>query len=107
MDIVLVGGLTRMETAFVELAERHGHRLAFHSGETKGRRSGELSRLIERTDVVVLVTEVNSHNAVTLAKKECRALGRPYVVVRRCSLSGFERLLASLHGDAQPLQVAS
>jgi hypothetical protein len=69
-----------------------------------GHASVELERLVERADLVVIVTEINSHVAVQLTRRLLRARDRPPVLVRRL---GVARLLALLDEHARPSWPAS
>jgi hypothetical protein len=106
MRIAFVGGLHRNENQMVEIAERAGHALDFHPGVVGGRGAGELRAAIERADFVVIVTDVNSHGAVQLAKKLCQKLGRGSLVVRRCGAARFRQLLDAIAARETHLPIA-
>jgi hypothetical protein len=78
------------------MAATAGHKLEFHSGDVGGRGAGDLRALIERVDFVVIVTEINSHGAVILAKRIAHKLGRGTLVVRSCGVSRFQAFLDAL-----------
>lgn len=101
MKIAMIGGLDRNERLFEELARSHGHQLEFHTGRLSGRGAGELRSLVDRSDVVVLTPDVNSHGAVQLGKKVARESGRGFVILRTCGVARFRSLLESL--ATQPL----
>lgn len=96
MRIAMVGGLDRNETLFQQLAKRQGHSLQIHSGRLCGRGAGELRTLVERSDLVVLTPDVNSHGAVQLGKKLSREHDRPFVILRTCGVARFRALLDEL-----------
>jgi len=54
---------------------------------------GELRTLVERSDRIVIVTDVNSHNAVKLARRMARSAQRPATMVRRLGASQFATML--------------
>lgn len=93
MRIGWIGGRERNETQLERIAERSGHTLEFHSGHVGGRGAGDLRALVERSDFVVIVTDVNSHGAVLLAKKLAQRAGRASLVIRRCGTARFQALL--------------
>jgi len=99
MNIAIVGGVERNETELESLARRAGHRLEYHGGHIGGRGADGLRAAIERADVVVLQTVVNSHGSMYLAKKLVRQLGKHLVVVRTCGPSRLLALLAELSGQ--------
>jgi Uncharacterized protein conserved in bacteria (DUF2325) len=96
MNIALVGGLHRREAELGELARRAGHRLEWHSGHVTGRGADTLRGILERSELVVILTEVNSHGGMYLAKKLARRLGRATLLLRKCGTTRMSRLLAEL-----------
>jgi hypothetical protein len=51
---------------------------------------------VDRCDLVVIVTGVNSHTAVQVARRRLRDRGRAPVLMRSCGIERFAALLASL-----------
>jgi hypothetical protein len=96
MRIGWIGGRERNERELEKIAERRGHTLEFHSGHVAGRGADGIRTLVERSDFLVIVTEVNSHGAVLLAKKTAHALGRASLVIRRCGTARLQALLEAL-----------
>ena len=72
MRITLIGGVERNEQALEAIAASLGHRLDFHGGHLKGRGVDDLHRQVDRADLVVVATNVNSHGAAQLARKLAR-----------------------------------
>lgn len=101
MNITIVGGVERNENELALLARRAGHRLEYHGGHMGGRGADGLRAAIERADVVVLQTAVNSHGSMYLAKKLARQLGKPLRVVRTCGPSRLVALLDELQSKSQ------
>jgi hypothetical protein len=100
MKIALVGGLIRREAEFAKLARDAGHAIEWHSGDIGGRGADGLKAVIERSDVVVILTQINSHGSMYLAKKVARQLGRGAFVLRTCGPARFQLLLQELAGEA-------
>ena len=96
MRITWIGGLDRNEAQLERMAAQAGHRLELHTGNTGGRGASELRSAIERADLVILLTDVNSHGGVLLAKKICRQVGRPTLMLRRCGAARFQQLLDAI-----------
>jgi hypothetical protein len=96
MRIGWIGGRERNEAQLERIAVRSGHRLEFHSGHVGGRGADEIRTLVERSDFVVIVTDVNSHGAVLLAKKLAGRVGRASLVIRRCGTARFQALIEAL-----------
>jgi hypothetical protein len=107
MRIGWIGGRERNETQLERIAERAGHVLEFHSGHVGGRGAGDLRALVERSDFVIVVTDVNSHGAVILAKKIAQRMGRGSLVIRRCGSSRFQALLEALAARDQNLAASA
>jgi hypothetical protein len=107
MRITLIGGIERNESQLINIAAEAGHSLEFHPGHIGGRGSDEIRRAIERADFVIILTDVNSHGAVLLAKKVCRQVGRGALVLRRCGPSRFRQLLDAVAQRDDHLRVAS
>ncbi len=93
LRIGLVGGVERSELLFQQAAKAAGYDLEFHGGHTAGRGAQTLASMINRVDLVVIVTDVNSHNAVVAARKLASSRGVRCLLVRRSSPS---RLIAQI-----------
>jgi hypothetical protein len=93
MRIGIVGGLDRAETELSRLAHQAGHEVEFHDGHLRGPSAGALESMIGRSDVVVIITEVNSHAAVLRAKDILRRAGRQAMFLRKVSKSRLRQLL--------------
>jgi hypothetical protein len=93
MRIGWIGGRERNEGQLDRIAARSGHSLEFHSGHVGGRGADTIRALVERSDFLVIVTDVNSHVAVLLAKKMAHQLGRASLVIGRCGTARFQVLL--------------
>jgi phosphoglycerate dehydrogenase-like enzyme len=100
MHIGLVGGLDRSEAQYRQLAERSGHSIEWHTGDLAGRGAGTLESLVERSDVVIVVTAVNSHGAVWRARKLSKLRGKRLLLMSRCGVSKFASLLSELSSPA-------
>ena len=93
MRIGWIGGRERNEMQLERIAAKCGHTLEFHSGHVGGRGTETLRTLVERSDFVIIVTDVNSHGAVLGAKKLAAQIGRASLVIRKCGTARFQSLL--------------
>jgi hypothetical protein len=93
MRIAWIGGMTRNNEAYETEAWKRGHVLETHSGHVGGRGSESLRAMIARSDLVVALTEINSHGAVEIARRTARELDKPFVLLRRCGIARFRALL--------------
>ncbi len=104
MRVGIIGGLDRSELAYQRLAHELGHEVEHHTGYMRGTAGAGLERLIDRCDVIVIVTDVNSHGAVQQARKLLRTRSRPAVLVRRL---GASRFLALLQDHGAPARLSA
>jgi hypothetical protein len=100
--IAIVGGVERNEPAYREVAERSGHTLSFHPGHMSSRGSASLAELSRRVDLLIVLTDVNSHGAVQVARRSARKHGIPLALYRRCSPTRFAAIVAGLDSFAAP-----
>lgn len=100
LRIGIVGGVERNEQAYRRVAEDAGHELAFHGGHVAGRGADKLVELVRTVDVVVVLTDVNSHGAVGVARKEAARLGTPLLLHRKLGPSRFAAELPQLAAAA-------
>jgi hypothetical protein len=97
MRIGLVGGLDRSARDLEGLARADGHELEVHTGVVNGPASSAgLRALVARADLVVILTDINSHNAVRLARRQARLQHRSLRIMRRLGPSQFALLLSGL-----------
>ena len=98
MRVGIVGGLERSDQHYRAVAEELGCEVAFHTGHVGGRGRAALAQLVDGCDVVLIITDVNSHGAVQFARKRMRIRGRTPILVRKCGLSRFAELVKELTG---------
>jgi hypothetical protein len=94
MQIGLIGGLDRNAPHYEEIARAQGHSVEWHSGILAGRGGETLAAIVERSDVVVVVTDVNSHGGVFRARRLAKNRGRHCVLVRKMGAGRFKALLS-------------
>jgi hypothetical protein len=100
MRITLIGGVERNERALAKIAESLGHELDFHGGHMNGRGVEVMERQIERSDLVIVTTDVNSHTAVMVARNASKRMGRELVMMRSCNPTRFRELLTQRSAPA-------
>ncbi|HTQ05530.1 MAG TPA: DUF2325 domain-containing protein [Polyangiaceae bacterium] len=96
MHIGLIGGVERGTHHYETLAAEGGHTVEIHSGHLAGRGVDTLTAIVERADVVVIITDVNSHGGMWAAKRLAKARGRRCMLVRRMGPSRFRALVGEL-----------
>lgn len=107
MRIGIVGGVDRAGTVLTRLAAAAGHELLVHDGAMSSCGARALERLVERSDLVVVLTDVNSHGAVRHARQVLRERGRSPLLLRRCGTVRFAALLARLPRPGRRRELAS
>jgi hypothetical protein len=100
MRVGIIGGKELNATPYEQVAKANGAAVEFHDGKMAGRGSEALDTLVKRCDLVVIVTQINSHAAVRRAQKYCRSRGRRVLIVRRFGLHQFTTLFEA-DGAAQ------
>ena len=101
MRIGIVGGLDRKARELEGIARAWGHELELPSGVIAGAASAAgLRALVGRVDLIIVVTEVNSHNGVRMARRHAQLAHRPLQLLRRMGVSQFEALVRALPGAA-------
>jgi hypothetical protein len=96
MRIGWVGGVERYEAQLERLAMAAGHELEYHRGDVRGRGAQSLEGLVDRCQLIVILTDTNSHGAVQLARKLARQRGRGTLLLRKFGISRFTRLLEAI-----------
>jgi hypothetical protein len=93
MRIGIVGGAERIEARLKSLAAAEGHVVEFHPGHMNGTGWRKLEAIIDRCDLLVVVTAVNSHAAVLQARELARRSGRPLRLIQRLGTSQLRALM--------------
>jgi hypothetical protein len=95
-----VGGHDRVERQIVSFGAAIGVEVEVHNGATSGQGKARLVALVHRTDIVIIVTGTNSHNAVHLAKREAAKSGAHVRILKSCGAGTARALLAELARSA-------
>jgi hypothetical protein len=93
MRVGIIGGTEKNLTRYEELAGAAGCGVEFHDGRMAGRGNDALDSLVNRCDLVVIITQINSHTAVRMAQRYCRKRGRRVLIVRRFGLHSFANIV--------------
>lgn len=97
MRIGIVGGLDRNARDLEAIAAARGHRLEVHTGGLAGPASAAgLRALVTRADLVIVLTDVNSHNAVRMARRQARLRHTPLRLLRRLGATQFAAFVQGL-----------
>jgi hypothetical protein len=97
MRIGIIGGLDRAQRDLEAMARSYGHELETHTGNLAGPcATAGLRSLVSRADLLLVLTDVNSHNAVKLARRLARRWNTPISLMRRVGQAQFALLLRGL-----------
>ena len=101
LHVAFVGGVACVERQIIALGEELGIEVEVHQGQVRSQSKERLVALVARANVLVLVTGVNSHGAVGIAKREAAKTGAEVRIVKFCGSSRARALLTELaHGRA-------
>ena len=91
--VTFVGGHDRIEREIIPFGAELGIEVVVHNGQTRGHGAERLVTLIHRTDLVIIITGTNSHNAMHIAKREAAKVGARVRIVRACGTQTARDLL--------------
>ena len=94
LKVAVIGGLTRATDQWKRAGAALGVELEHHDGQSAGRRAGDIASIVRRADVVLIITDLNSHNGVAQARRGALAHGRPHLLLRRLRPDGLAVAIA-------------
>jgi hypothetical protein len=100
LSLLYVGGRPSQVSHLRALGEQLGVMFLHHDGGVEDR-SGLLSGLVSRADVVMFPVDCVSHEAVASVKRLCRQTAKPYVPLRSAGLSSFVAALGRANAVAR------
>lgn len=104
--VAVVGGLTRNAERWHRAGEAIGVTIEHHDGRVHGRGVDEIFAVVRRADVVVIITEPNSHGGVMVARRAANAAARPCLLVRRLRPNGLGAVIEDAIAIARVRAVA-
>lgn len=90
--ILIVGGMSRMETLYRELIEASGGIFEYHDGYMK-KGSRQLESRLRRADMVLCPVNCNSHNACSAVKRLAKKHQKPVQMLANSSLQAISRAI--------------
>lgn len=96
MRIAVIGGREKNEVELTRIAEEAGYDIELHGGHVAGRGSDTIRAAVARADLAVIVTDINSHGAVFVAKKAARQYHKPTLVIGKFSSARLRGLIDAL-----------
>jgi len=92
--VAVVGGLSRATRRWTQIGDAIGVELEHHDGQTRGRGSREIAAVVRRADVVLIITDPNSHGGVAVARRAAIAAARPHLLVKHLRPDDLRSALA-------------
>lgn len=92
--VCVVGGRERNAGEVERAARARGLCVEIHRGDVHGRAAEAIEASVMRADVVVVVTEINSHGGLLVARKAARRAGVRVQYARRLSPSLLDEIAA-------------
>ena len=102
LKVAVVGGLSWAGDLWSRAGQSLGVRLEHHDGRIRGRGAREIEAAVRRADVVVIITDPNSHGGVGVARKAAQAAARPHVLVKHLRPAGLGAVLADAMASGAP-----
>jgi hypothetical protein len=93
--IAIIGGLDRLEPTYRKAVDELGGECICHNGKIRGG-CRRLKQTVAKADVVVFITTINSHAALTTVKAECKRCSTPFCVLGRSGAGSLEQALLKL-----------
>ncbi|KIX12822.1 DUF2325 domain-containing protein [Dethiosulfatarculus sandiegensis] len=93
--IALIGGLDRLEPTYRQMVDEMGGTLLFHTGRMKGG-SGRMRLTVNKADLVVFITSINSHGALATVKSECKRAGKRFCALKQTGAKSFARAVQGM-----------
>jgi hypothetical protein len=92
--VAVVGGLSRAGELWSRAGKALGVELEHHDGRTRGRGTHDIVAAVRRADVVVIITDPNSHGGVTVARRAAVLAARPHVLIKHLRPDGLATAIA-------------
>ena len=93
--VAVIGGLERLEKGYAQLIEKMGGKCIFHPGHTASGMT-RLRKMVSGSDLVVYLTPINSHGAMSVVKKQCKRCNTPFCPLNGTSVSALESHLSEM-----------
>jgi hypothetical protein len=94
--VAFIGGHDRVARQIVPFGAEIGVEVEIHNGHAGGGGRARLSALLQRTDLVIVVTGTNSHNAVHIARREAARAGIEVRLVKSLGAGSARALLREI-----------
>ncbi len=92
LRVAIVGGIGRMLPDYRQVVKQLGAELLYHDGHIKNG-SYKLKSVVCGADIVVFITSVNSHGALSVLKAVCKKKGKKFIALRETGCESLDRTL--------------
>jgi hypothetical protein len=96
MKIAIIGGRNKNTIQLERIAHAAGCELEVHEGHVHGSRIDEIRNLVARSELAVIVTSINSHGAMHVAKEAAKQFGVPTLLMRQLGAARFRTLVEAI-----------
>jgi hypothetical protein len=100
--VLMVGGISRMESLFRDLIERSGGVFDYHDGYMK-KGARKLEHRLKRADVVICPVNCNSHVACSLVKNLAKKYNKKVHMLANSSIQSFCQVIWGTSGNTHTL----
>jgi len=92
LRVAVVGGIGRMQPVYREVVQQLGAEPLFHDGQV-GNGSYKLKNVVCGADIIVFITSVNSHSALSIVKAVCKKQGKKFIALKETGSESLEQIL--------------
>lgn len=93
--VAVIGGLKRLEKGYCQVIEGMGGQGLCHTGNIRAG-ARRLRQLVNKSDMVVYLTPVNSHGSLAVVKKQCKRCNTPFCPLNSTSPATLESHLREM-----------
>ena len=93
MRVAVIGGLDRLEPEYRKTVRDLGADFIFHNGDCSNGRH-VLKNVVCKSDIVLFITSINSHEALKAVKATCKKTGKQFNVVRHPGVRSIYKALS-------------
>lgn len=95
--VLMVGGVSKLYAHYKTVVEEMGGQFEYHDGFRMDDK--KMAKMVHKNDIILCPIDVNSHQACTILKKQCKKAGKPYYMMRSSSLNTLGQTLENLAKD--------
>lgn len=95
-NILIIGGVERMEVLYRDLIEKNGGTLDYHSGSMQSG-TKKLEKRLQRADLIICPINCNSHTACIKVKNLAKKFDKNFHMLPTGSISSIKSLFERLY----------